>query len=163
MTMDIADLIHDLSSDSASEREAASEQLLTMGEAAVAAAVPLVRAVSDSSETVRENAVGALEGIGVPDRGDLHALRGLVHSGKPDVAYWAVTLIGRLGSDAAAAVEDLARALASPASHVRQRAAWALGEVGSLAAPAIPALRTAAQSNDARLARFAQRALDAIR
>ena len=59
---------------------------MTMGEDAVAAIVPLVRAISDSSETVRENAVGALEEIGVPDKGDLNALRELVDSHEVDVA-----------------------------------------------------------------------------
>ena len=164
MTMDISELIHDLSSDIASEREAASEQLMTMGEDAVAAIVPLVRAISDSSETVRENAVGALEEIGVPDKGDLNALRELVDSHEVDVAYWAVTLIGRLGPRAEPAVEDLAHAVAaSPAVHIRQRAAWALGKIGPLAAAAVPALQTATRSDDSRLAPLAQRALDAIR
>ena len=104
---------------------------MTMGAEAVAATIPLIRATGDASETVRENAVGVLEEIGTPDVGELNALRELVHAEQEDVAYWSTTLIGRLGEDAAAAVPDLAKAVAeSPALQVRQRAAWALGKIG---------------------------------
>jgi HEAT repeat protein len=45
---------------------------------------------------------------------------------------------------------------------VRERAAWALGEIGPAARSASPALQAAAKSADTRLARLAAKALEAV-
>ena len=50
----------------------------------------------------------------------------------------------------------------SPHLPVRQRAAWALGEIGPAAAAAVPTLQKAAGDPDPRLARLAQEAIDQI-
>jgi HEAT repeat protein len=85
----------------------------------------------------------------------------LIEAKSPDVGYWAATLLGRLGADAAVVVDALVRAVASSAAlSVRQRAAWAMGEIGSPAA--IPSLKTAASDPDPRLARLAQEAIEQI-
>ena len=82
---------------------------------------------------------------------------------KPDVAYWAATLIGRLGPDGAASVPALIAALEdSPHQNVRQRAARALGKIGPGAAAAKDSLQKAAAGDDPRMARLAERALGAI-
>jgi HEAT repeat protein len=81
----------------------------------------------------------------------------------PDVAYWSVTLIGRLGPEAGEAAPRLARLLPGPIDRaVRQRAAWALGRIGPPARDALPALHEAASGDDPRLARLAQKAIERI-
>lgn len=60
----------------------------------------------------------------------------------------AATYLERLGPAAAPAVAELAAALKNPDSEVRYLAARALGEIGTNAIPAIPALQAAAQVGD---------------
>jgi len=134
-----------------------------MGPDARPAAVPLVRACAEQSEEVSEWVVAALEEIGPPRASDVADLARLVGDPNADVAYWAVTLLGRSQSDAAPAVGALAAAVSdAPEMSVRQRAAWALGQIGPPAAGAIDALRRAESHEDARLARLARQALERI-
>ena len=70
-----------------------------------------------------------------PRPADASALAALVNKPSLDVAYWAATLLGRLESQAAPAVPQLAEALdRHTESTVRERAAWALGKIGPAAA-----------------------------
>jgi HEAT repeat protein len=125
--------------------------------------VGLVRQAGDPEETVREWATAALEGMGAPAVEDQAALVAELASAQPDVAYWAATLLGRLGDEAAPSVDALAKATAEhPLPEVRQRAVWALGRIGPAAGNARPVLEQAAQSSEPRLARLAQRALTQI-
>jgi HEAT repeat protein len=134
-----------------------------MGENAAPAAAPLVRACGDADEQVREQAVAALEDLGPPPAEAIGQLIDLVAHGDPLVAYWATTLLGRAGGDAASAVPALAGCLVSPADlAVKQRASWALGKIGAPAASARAALDRAASDADPRLARLATEALAAI-
>ena len=159
MTADISGLIADLSAPDDAARIAAAEQLQNRPDA-VAAAVPLVHATGDANEQVREYATSALEDMAPPAEEDIATIMGLLGNSSPEVAYWAATLLGRCGSKAAASVEPLAATmLGAEAATVRQRAAWALGEMGAQAGPARSALEQAAQSDDRRLARFATAAL----
>ncbi len=85
-----------------------------------------------------------------------------------DVAYWAATLLGRLGADkadaCAGAVKPLADALQShPAPAVQERAAWALGQIGPRPPSAKPALEAAANSSSPRLSRLAKESLEKIK
>jgi HEAT repeat protein len=158
-----AGLAADLGSPDPGVRGAAAERLARMAEAAAPAAIQLVRACGDTDEQVREHAVAALEDLGPPPADVIGQLIGLVTHGDPLVAYWAVTLLGRAGGDAASAVSVLAGCLASPADlSVKQRAAWALGKIGAPAASAREALGRAANDSDPRLARLATEALAAI-
>lgn len=156
-------LAADLGSADPGVRGAAAERLACMAEAAAPAAAQLVRACGDADEQVREQAVAALEDLGPPPTETIGQIIELVAHGDPLVAYWAATLLGRAGRDAANAVPALAGCLTSRADlSVKQRAAWALGKIGPPAASAREALDRAAGDADPRLARLATEALAAI-
>lgn len=162
MADDISTLISKLSGSEADARIAAAEALSNLGTEARGAAVPLCRAVDDEDEQVREAAVAALEELGPPDAQDLAAL-GTLLTAQGDAAYWAATLIGRLGAQGASAVPQLVKTLAEGTSTAaRERAAWALGEIGPAARPALDALRKAAASDSPRLSRLAQTSIGQI-
>jgi len=164
MTADLTSLISQLDEDDPGERALAAEELCRLGDMARPAAVALVSACADESESVREWAVAALEGLGPPDAADVEQLRVFVRHESAEAAYWAITLLGRAGAAAGVAVGELTGALrdhAAPA--VRQRAAWALGKIGPSAADAIDDLKAAAAGDDPRLTRLAQRAIDQLR
>lgn len=165
MNDDISRWVNDLSATEPARRVAAAEHLARLGEGARGAVVPLARATGDASEPVREWAVAALEGVGAPDAEDVTALRQLMlEPTHDDVAYWAVTLVGRLGENGSPAVPELITLLdQAEVVAVRQRAAWALGRIGPAAAEARPALQQASGSDDPRLARLASAALEQIR
>lgn len=144
-------------------RRSAAQQLAQQPDAAVSAAMSLVRATADPDETVREWVVSALEDLGPPPAEDLPSLIELLHDSQPDVVWWSATLLGRLGEDASQAAHPLGELLGDSAdSNVRQRAAWALGQLGKSAHDQLSRLQVAAASTDAPLARAAQEALDRI-
>lgn len=141
----------------------AAEHLAQAGPAAVNAAVALVRAVGSPNESVCEWATSALEGIECPLDEQLPELVMIAQSSSGDTCYWAITLIGCAESKAASATPQLTTLLLeSPELNIQQRAAWALKKIGPGAADASQALQAAAQSDDARLARLATQALEAI-
>lgn len=153
----IPDLTAALAGNDSSKRQAAAEALAQLGEEAAPAAVALVTACGTDDEA-REWIVSALESLGAPPDDSVAQLAKLAGNPAQDVAYWAVTLLGR--AKAAAAVSALADALAKhPAIVVRQRAAWALGQIGPPAAAARGALEAAAADPDSRLASLAREAL----
>ena len=163
MNADIQSLIAQLEGNDPAAQTAAASTLATMGQGAQKAAVALVRTVGIPHEEVLEACTAALEDLGPPANDQIKPLAALAHDCSSDVAYWAATLLGRAGSGAAAAVADLIKILESDADlPVRERAAWALGEIGPAASSAVPALSAAAKSSDARLSRLAAKALEAI-
>lgn len=163
MPSNLPQLIAALSDANAENRSQAAEQLAQLGADAQPAAVALVLACGDEAEEVREWATSALESLGPPEATDVGQLISLIEAKSPDVGYWAVTLLGRLKAQAAPAVEALARTVAaSPHLSVRQRAAWALGEIGPAAATVLTTLQKAATDPDARLARLAQEAIGRV-
>jgi HEAT repeat protein len=142
-----------------SVRAQAAQRLAECGEEACGAAVALVQACADE-ESVREYAVAALEDLGRPPQGVVDQLRGLIGDPNELVAYWAVTLLGRLGATAGAVAPALASIVAdAPHVVVRQRAAWALGQIGSREAVVVAALERARDDADPRLSRLAAQAL----
>ena len=162
-TVDARVLAQTLESGELAARRDAAEQLAQLGEEARPAAVSLVLATATDDEDLREWAVGALEGLGPPDDTDASRLAELLKHEQLDVAYWAATLLGRLGEQASSTVPALVSALnGHPEPAVRERAAWALGKMGSEAAPAKDDLAQAAKSSNARLAKLAQTALEHI-
>jgi HEAT repeat protein len=163
MPRDFSRLIASLSDSNAAKRAEAAEQLAQLGADAQPAAVALVLACGDEADEVRQWAAAALEQMGPPQPSDVEHLTPLIEAQSPDVGYWAVTLLGRLKAGAASAVEALAYAIAgSPHPSVRQRSAWAAGQIGPAAVAALPSLRKAADDPDSRLARLAQQAIDQI-
>lgn len=162
MNPDVSLLISGLKSDDIAGQQAAAEKLAQLGSDGQEAAVPLVEAC-DRDDSVREWAVAALEGLGPPRPCDVAPLAELLANPSLDVAYWSATLLGRLGQQAAPAVSGLIAALESHAElAVRQRAAWALGQIGPAASSARAALEAASAGTDARLASLARQALGRI-
>ena len=162
MSTQIRGLIDRLQAQSAMERSAAADELMHMGKHADAAAVALVRACGDDSEEVRECAIAALEGMGPPREEDISHFVELLRDDQSAVGYWAATLLGRLTERATPAVSSLASGLGDAHSDtVRERCAWALGEIGPGASNAVLALQSVS-SGDSRLSRLASRALDQI-
>lgn len=161
--VDVNALAAELGSGDPGIRLAAAERLARLAEAAAPAAVALVTACGDADDLVREQIVAALEDLGAPPPDSIGRLVALVADREPLTAYWATTLLGRSGQDAAAAVPALTLRLESQADPaVRQRAAWALGKIGPAATAALEALRRAGGDGDARLARLASEAIESI-
>jgi hypothetical protein len=160
MTAEIETLVAALQTGSAAARLAAAEKLAALESAAHAAAVPLVEACAAEDAALRDWAVAALEGLGPPAAKDVAALAALLKHASLDAAYWAATLLGRLQGQAAAAVPALVAALGDQNEMpLRERAAWALGQIGPPASAAREALERAAAGADRRLARLAAEAL----
>ncbi len=145
-------------------RRRSAEQLAQLESGARGAAAVLAAACDENDETVREWTVAALEAVGPPLPEQQAEIIQLLASSCALSRYWAATLLGRLSTEAtAAAVPPLVQTLkADDDLAVRERAAWALGELGPLAAPAKEGLRDAAASEHKRLSRLAQHALEAI-
>ena len=95
--MDVNALAAKLSDPAANVRAEAAEALAHLAEGAQAAAVPLVQAMGDADEDVRNWALAALESLGPPRFEDAPALSKLAADPRLDVAYWAVMLLGRFG------------------------------------------------------------------
>lgn len=141
-------------------RRAAVRELAKLGGAASDAATALAQSAADADEDVRTWAAEALENLGPPDAGQTPELLQLLQADS-DAAYWAATLLGRLESAGADVLHALAQALAPPRPlNVRERAAWALGQLPERTPEVVQALQVAARSAEARLARLAQAALD---
>jgi hypothetical protein len=163
MNADVNSLISQLEGTDSAQQSAAATQLAALGHAAQAAAVALVRTVGIPDEEVLEACTAALEELGPPADDQIQPLIALANDCSSDVAYWSVTLLGRAGQAAATAVPELICVLDSDADlPVRERVAWALGEIGPAAKSAAPALTKAAQSMDARLSRLAKKALELV-
>ncbi len=169
--MDLNLLIANLQNADPSLRAAAAEQLAHLAEEARPAAVSLVEAMGDTDNTVRDWAYAALESLGPPPANEAAALAKLAEDPRLDVAYWAVILLGRLAADVGLASTDatpLVTALTDALLNhteiaVRERAAWALGKFGPLAASARRALEQAASDSRPRLSRLAHEALETLR
>lgn len=145
------------------DRAEAVERLGRMGVDAAPAAIELIHATADPSETVRDWATNALENLGPPPAGLEPQLNELARNSLGDQAYWAVTLLGRLEMPGEATITTLAEVVVGARdAKVRQRAAWALGNLGPEAKPALPQLQAATQLTDSRLARLAGRAIQQI-
>jgi len=164
MSADVTALIASLRSADPAEQQAAAEQLAQMETEAQPAAVALVEACGANGDGASEWVVSALESLGPPQTSDIPKLSALLKSSAPDVAYWASTLLGRLEDQAAPAVPALIEALAGHGElAVRQRAAWALGQIGSGAHAALEPLQAAAGDADPRLSKLASEAITQIK
>jgi len=162
MPTDLARLTTELTAGDVARRAAAADTASRLGGEAQPLALSLVRATGDADEAVREGVIAALEDLGPPRGADAPQLAALLEDPCAAVGYWSATLLGRLGAVAGPHVAALANALAQGADmSVRERAAWALGEIGPGAASARGALEEAAKSGG-RLARLATATLEKL-
>lgn len=144
-------------------RAAAAEGLAHLEAAAQPAAIQLALATADADESVRQWATAALESLDAPAAEDLPQLEKLLANPRLDVAYWAATLLGRLGPAAAPAVTALANSLETHAEvAVRERCALALGQIGPSAACALTALQRVGADPRPHLSRLAKQAIQQI-
>lgn len=96
---------------------------------------PVIRPFEQWSE--QEVAADTLGRIGAPA---IPYLQQSLRSADPITRRQAAEVLGRMGSDAKPAVDDLIALLDDPDAEVRKIAARTLGRIGPDAAPAIPAL-----------------------
>ena len=161
--MEVESRVAELRSAEVARRRAAAEALGREG--ADVAVIALLDACADADEQVRELANAALEELGPPPLEVADQLAERLN-GPELTGYWAATLLGRLGDAAGPWSNALGQTLhpssGSPHAANRQRAAWALGQIGPAAEVAVAALEAASQGDDARLAKLATRALQEI-
>ncbi|MDA8745880.1 hypothetical protein N9N28_14725 [Rubripirellula amarantea] len=161
--MHISDLSNMLLSDDVAQRRQAAELLSQNADVAVDVAVELVRHVGDADRQVAEYCVATLEDLGEPAASQLEALSELATNENADVAYWALTLMGRGGITAAEHAMLLGDIVASEAEPaVRERAAWAIARIGPAAAVAQPQLESCQDAEPESLARAVAKALEAV-
>lgn len=111
----------------------------------------------------------ALENITSPPQSQVEPLVAILEryserKTEPDAAYWAATMLGRIGREASGAVSALVPLLErTDHPQIQLKAAWALGKIGPLAKASLPHLnRTAASAADPRVVIFARQAVQEI-
>ncbi|TWT85713.1 hypothetical protein Pla123a_05200 [Posidoniimonas polymericola] len=142
------------------DRLAAADRAMIDGEGAGPIAATLAAHAGDSD--IGEPCIAALEKCGPPTVDQLDALVNLLNADELP-AYWAATLIGRLGPAGAPAAAQLAEtAAAQRPIAVRERAVWAISKIGPPASGCREALEPLTESPQPRLARLAKQALAAV-
>ncbi|MCA8982344.1 MAG: HEAT repeat domain-containing protein [Planctomycetaceae bacterium] len=105
---DIPMLVAALEAESVADRRRAAESLAMLAEQSRSAAIPLLHAVNDHDEGVRNWATEALENLGPPDPADTDSLLNLVEtSAENDVRYLALVLLGRLEAGGSVFFDEL--------------------------------------------------------
>ena len=165
MTAPLSELEAQLQNADPTVRRTAAEKLCKMGADAQPASVALVKAMGDNDEETQQWASAALEELGPPDVSATPTLVALLQTVdvEADTAFWAATLLGRLEADGASAVEPLTVAAQEHFSMpVREKAVWALGNIGQPASSAKSVLEKLTASDQPRLVRLAKAALEKI-
>lgn len=121
----------------------------------------IVTLAGSRDDEVRMWSAEALETAVQPDASEVLLLIQLLEQATDgETCYWAATMLGRLGTDAGAAAGALESCLrTSMYLPARERATWALCQIGATAEVAIPALTEAAENAPPRLKRMAVAAL----
>ena len=148
-----------------SERRCSAIRKIAQGRrdrSGVTAAVILL--VADKDEATRHWACEALEATIVPMPNEVGGLIQLLRDKSDgEIEYWAATMLGRLGTAACGATGVLASCLLdSPYLAARERAAWALSEIGPAARSAMNALRQIGPDDPPRLQRLAATAIQSV-
>jgi hypothetical protein len=118
--------------------------------------VPLIEKLTVTDLKIRRSATEALVKIGAPA---VPALMSALQSPDATLRWMAASVIGDMGSDAAAAVPALILALQDPDPQVRLYTTIALGNIGPAAAAAIPELSVSLQDADPMVRVYAPLAL----
>jgi HEAT repeat protein len=135
---DIQALVEMLRSSDPLVRGKGTTDLVTIGEPAVPAIIPLL---SDPEARVRETAASTLWGMGIKAREAVPQLAEALKDPAPAVRASAAMALGGIGPDAKAAVPALIRSLRDRDRNARMWAVKALGEIGPAAEKAVPVLR----------------------
>jgi HEAT repeat protein len=120
--------------------------------------------VVDRDEQTRNWACEALDRVIAPDQDELGSLIEIMRdTSDGEVEYWTATMLGRLGSGAARATATLASVLLdSSCLAARERAAWALSQIGPAARSSLNALRQIGKDDPPRLRRLAETAMESM-
>ena len=140
--VDYSTLIKKLSSNDELVRGKATTDLITIGEPAVPAIVPLL---SDPEARIRRTAATTLWGMGVKARQAVPQLAAALSDSDASVRASAAMALGSIGPEARNAVPALIGALRDRDGNVRLWAVKALGEIGPAAEGAVPALKRMAK------------------
>jgi hypothetical protein len=124
----------------------------------------IVQLAASRDDEIRMWAAEALESAVQPDASEVGSLTTLLEQAEDvETCYWAATMLGRLGGDATPATKALEACLReSMYLPARERATWALCQIGPAAAIATAALNEAARNAPPRLRRLARHALEVI-
>lgn len=125
---------------------------------------PVIRLAGCRTDSLRSAAAQSLEGSVQPSVSEVPALIALLSDqSDSEISYWAATLLGRLGPQAVDATQSLCDCLQdSSFLPAKERAAWALMEIGPTASDAIPVLQSVCESAPARLHLLCHRAMKVI-
>ncbi len=130
------------------------KQLATAPEQALEKLSALLSSLSQSEE-VTQWAIEALENCGVPAAHQTSILIAHLKSEDEIVAAWSCKLLARMNTAATSAQAELIKALSRKELLVKEEAARALGEIGSLTPMAREALQAVAETDSPRLKRLA--------
>ncbi len=159
-------LAEELRADDVKQRRRAAKMLALLEEAAQPAALELLIALSDRDDQVRQWSTEALDMLGAPDISETTAIANLAVSiPDSDVQYYAITLLGRLGTTAVEYVSDLLTCTEKQfEATVRVRAIWALSRISnkSVEAKIIEALEQLKNDENANVSEAAIRSLTVL-
>jgi HEAT repeat protein len=145
-------------------RARAARALGAIGERTLETTVCLGDAARDPDALVRREAVAAVVHLEPPDPTDLQLLRDALSDPEPEVRETAVWAMRFLRPRTELVRDALVSSLIDPEPNVREEACRQLGEMGSLAIPALPELGRLAQSDPSSdVQRFAREASSRIR
>lgn len=123
--------------------------------------VTTVRLAGDRNDEVRLWAAEALQSSIRPHADESPALADLLRTADDgETAYWAATMLGRLGEVSESAVNALDHCVADSAFlPAREQATWALCQIGPPASTAVDTLQAAAENAPPRLQRLVAKAI----
>lgn len=155
----LSELIRSLSHVSAPNRVRSARAIARLGVDARQALNPLLSAVEDSEQVVREAVVQALASLGEVSLPHLTRL-----ASHPDkyIRRTAIWGLGKLGPIAESSISKLCMALRDEDSRSATAAAQALANLGHRASSAVPALIEAMRGTNIVLCRMASKALSQI-
>ena len=118
--MTVDELVRALASEEVADRRRAADAAVQDPELARVGGVPLLDALTDEDEEVRELIAAALEDCGEVEA-DPAVLLARLEMPDDAVAYWAATLLGRLGERALPVAGEMRAAKATASPDVKAR------------------------------------------